>query len=82
MSWEVVCIKETQKDMKKLEEENPCLKISDLKINGNDLISLGYTGKEIGNILEKTLNKILKNELTNSKEDIINFLKKENNNEV
>ena len=69
-------------ELKKLEEENPCLKISDLKINGNDLISLGYTGKEIGNILEKTLNKILKNELTNSKEDIINFLKKENNNEV
>ncbi len=69
-------------ELRNLEKEKPCLKISDLKVDGNDLISLGYKGKEIGNILEKTLEKILKNELINSKDDIIRFLEKENKNEV
>lgn len=69
-------------ELKNLEKEKPCLKISDLKVDGNDLIKLGYTGKEIGNILEKLLDKILKNELINSKEDILKFLEKENENAV
>lgn len=69
-------------ELRNLEKEKPCLKISDLKIDGNDLISLGYKGKEIGNILEKILEKILKNELRNSKKDIIRFLEKENKNEI
>lgn len=29
-------------------EESPCLKVTDIAINGNDLIKLGYVGKEIG----------------------------------
>lgn len=58
--------------LKKVEEENACLKISDLKLNGNDLISLGYQGKEIGNTLEMLLDKVLKNEIKNSKEDLMN----------
>ncbi len=70
------------KELENLEKEKPCLKISDLKVDGNDLISLGYKGKEIGKILEKVLEKILKNELTNSKDYIIRFLEKENKNEV
>lgn len=69
-------------ELRNLEKEKPCLKISDLSVDGNDLISLGYKGKEIGSILEKILEKILKNELKNSKEDIKRFLEKENKNEV
>lgn len=63
-------------ELKKLEEENPCLKISDLKVDGNDLISLGYKGKEIGRTLDFLLEKVLKNELKNSKENLLNFLNK------
>ena len=63
-------------ELKKLEKENLCLKISDLSIDGNDLVSLGYKGKEIGETLEKILDKILKGELENSKEKILNYLNK------
>lgn len=63
-------------ELKKVEKENPCLKISDLKIDGNDLISLGYKGKEIGKTLKILLEKVLKNELTNSKEKLLDFLNK------
>lgn len=31
----------------------PCLKITDLKVNGDDLIKLGYEGKEIGDKLKE-----------------------------
>lgn len=62
--------------LRELEDENPCLEISDLKVNGNDLISLGFKGKEIGETLEKLLDKVIKNEIKNSKEDLLNFLNK------
>ncbi len=62
--------------LKELEEEKPCLKISDLAINGNDLVSLGYEGKEIGKALENALEKVIKNELKNNKEDLLTFLDK------
>ncbi len=68
--------------LKKVEEEDSCLKISDLAVNGNDLISLGYHGKEIGKTLELLLEKVLKNETENTREALMNFLTKENNNEV
>ncbi len=63
--------------LKKVEDEEACLKISDLKVNGNDLISLGYQGKEIGEALEKLLDKVIRNEVQNSKEDLIKFLAEE-----
>lgn len=62
--------------LKKVEENNACLKISDLKVNGNDLISLGYQGKEIGENLEKLLDKVLKNEIKNTKEDLLKSINK------
>ena len=70
-----VCDEYVEK-LKKLEKENLCLKISDLAVDGNDLISLGYKGKEIGETLEKILDKILKGDLKNSKEKILDFIKK------
>ena len=63
-------------ELKKLEEKNVCLSISDLSVNGNDLINLGFKGKEIGKTLEKILDKILKNDLENSKEKILEILRK------
>ena len=63
-------------ELKKLEKEKPCLKISDLKVDGNDLLLLGFNGKEIGETLEKLLDKVIKNEIKNSKEDLLDFLNK------
>ncbi len=63
--------------LKKVEEEEACLKLSDLAVNGNDLISLGYRGKEIGELLERLLDKVIRNEIENSKEALIKFLSEE-----
>lgn len=64
-------------ELKNLEKETPCLKISDLKIDGNDLIKLGFSGKEIGQKLEFLLNKVIKNEVENKKEKLIEILKRD-----
>ncbi len=63
------------KELEKLENETPCLKISDLRIDGNDLIKLGFSGKEIGEKLEFLLDKVIKNEVENQKEDLIKAVK-------
>ena len=58
-------------ELKSLENETPCLKISDLKIDGNDLIRLGFSGKEIGEKLEFLLDRVIKNEVENNREELI-----------
>lgn len=50
--------------------------LSELDIDGNDLISLGFNGKEIGILLNKILNAIYSDDLKNNKNDIISFANK------
>lgn len=53
-----------------------CLSIKDLAINGNDLISLGYTsGKEIGEKLKELFELVLENPALNNKESLIALIK-------
>lgn len=61
--------------LKKTEEENPCLKISDLAIDGNDLILLGFEGKEIGKALNFLLEKVIDSKVKNEKSELVKFLK-------
>lgn len=49
-------------------------KISDLAVNGNDLIALGYKGKEIGKNLNEILMLVVDDRLNNTKEDIVDYL--------
>ena len=46
-------------------------KISHLKINGNDLINMGYKGEEIGKILEHLRKTVIKNPKKNTKENLL-----------
>ncbi len=55
---------------KEIVEEN-CFTLSALKINGNDLISLGFKGKEIGNTLNLLLKEVIEETLANNKEALI-----------
>lgn len=50
-------------------------KISDLAVNGNDLISLGFSGREIGSKLSEILSNVVDGVLNNNKIDILNYLK-------
>jgi tRNA nucleotidyltransferase (CCA-adding enzyme) len=50
-----------------------CYRISDLKINGADLMALGIFGKAIKDTLEAALYKIAKGELKNEREELLRF---------
>ncbi|MBR3863821.1 MAG: CCA tRNA nucleotidyltransferase [Clostridia bacterium] len=54
---------------------NECCMLSQLKVNGNDLIELGFYGVEIKDKLEKVLNLIIEEKLLNEKSVIIEYLK-------
>lgn len=49
--------------------------LKELVINGNDLVNIGYVGPEIGKMLDKIMLDIYDKKVTNTKEDILNFLK-------
>jgi len=51
-------------------------KINELTINGNDLIELGFHGKEIGNKLESLLTNIYADNINNNREELLNLLGK------
>lgn len=65
-----------QKQLGEIEKENPCLKISDLDIDGEDLIRIGINGKEIRNTLDKLLNMVIDGKISNQKSELIEQAKK------
>ncbi len=70
--------KDTQTIINEILTEEECFSIKDLKINGNDLIEMGFKGKQIGvilnNVLEKVINETLKNDSAAIKEYIISSI--------
>lgn len=52
-------------------DSNPCLSLKDLNINGNDLIEMGYNGSEIGAELNKLLSMVIKNQISNDREQLL-----------
>lgn len=55
--------------------ENECFNLKDLAINGNDLIKLGYQqGKQIGEILNYLLEKVVDDSSLNNREDLIKLV--------
>ena len=62
---------------KKLKQFNENLiKRNELAVNGDDLISIGYKGKDIGKILDELYDMILQNELPNDHQILIEYAKK------
>jgi tRNA nucleotidyltransferase/poly(A) polymerase len=49
--------------------------IFDLKINGSDLINLGFEGKKIGQVQESILDEIYHDRFPNNREQIIKYIK-------
>lgn len=56
--------------------EKECFSVKDLKINGNDLISHGYKGKEIGERLNQCLDAVIDGKIKNEYDELIKFIKK------
>lgn len=55
-----------------------CTKISDLAVSGNDLVSMGICGKDIGKTLELLFEEVTKNPSKNNKEFLVNYVTKLN----
>ena len=51
--------------------EESCLKITDLAVNGHDLIRLGLTGRAIGGCLQFLLDQVLDEQVENQKEPLL-----------
>jgi len=56
-------------------EENACLTLKDLAIDGHDLMALGIRGKEIGQTLNALLAQVLDEELPNQRESLLQAVK-------
>ncbi len=55
-------------------DQDPCLSLSDLSINGNDLIELGFEGKIIGKALSYLFDAVLNGKVENTKEQLTSYL--------
>jgi tRNA nucleotidyltransferase (CCA-adding enzyme) len=62
--------------LKAVEQSGIPYKLSDLAVNGNDLLALGYKGAEIKATLASLQTRVLSGELQNKREYLIDYLKK------
>ncbi len=70
-SFNTDSIDELQSRIDKIIKDNCALKISDLAINGNDLISLGLKGKLIGQTLSYLLDQVIEDPTLNEKDKLL-----------
>ena len=57
--------------IRQLEEEDACLSLKDLAINGHDLMTIGFSGPAIGKTLNHLLSLVLDEQLPNEKEALL-----------
>ena len=69
-------IDELERIYKEIKENNEGISLKDLKVNGDDIKSLGFSGKKIGEILSFLLEHIIENPEDNEKEILIDLVKK------
>lgn len=66
--------KNTKKLYQRVQEimiKDECFSLKDLQIKGDDLFKIGFRGKEIGKVLDKLLEKVIKGEIDNSPQSLI-----------
>lgn len=64
----------SQEDALALLDDDTPFSISQLAISGNDLISLGYSGREIGKTLARLLDEVIKDPSLNTKDALLGIL--------
>ncbi|MBQ2729469.1 MAG: HD domain-containing protein [Clostridia bacterium] len=70
-------LEESSRLIKELQEEKACIKVSDLAVNGNDLIKLGIpAGRKVGETLSYLLSKVVSEKVTNDRDSLLALAKK------
>lgn len=54
--------------------ERQCFSVKDLAINGNDIKLLGFSGREIGFILESLVSAVIDSKVNNEKDELLNYV--------
>ena len=62
--------------LRELIAEDACFSLRQLAVNGHDLLTLGYRGKEIGQTLEQLLQAVVEERLPNDRDALLAALKK------
>jgi tRNA nucleotidyltransferase (CCA-adding enzyme) len=73
-SYELMNIEEIKNIVKQIKEDNECIKLADLSVNGYDLIELGLSGKEIGSTLNYLLELVMDDKINNNKEEMLELI--------
>lgn len=53
--------------------EAPCFSLRDLAVNGNDMLALGFRGREIGRMLQMCLDAVLDERVANDRAPLLRF---------
>lgn len=65
-----------EKQIDEIEQSGLCLKVSELEVNGKDIIALGFTGRDIGDTLDRLLQLVIEEKIENKKEALLCAAKK------
>ena len=60
--------------IEEITKEKEVLKVTDLKVDGNDLLKLGYEGKQIGNILKELLQLVVDEQIPNKRKKLLEYI--------
>lgn len=60
--------------LEEIRAENACLSLKDLAVNGHDLMALGYSGKQIGEALNRLLEAVLEEQVENERDALLSYL--------
>lgn len=64
-------LKERMDALDALLAEQPCFTLKDLAVNGDDLVAAGLRGKEVGDTLQRLLEKVMDGQLENTKDALL-----------
>ncbi|PKM63181.1 MAG: CCA tRNA nucleotidyltransferase [Firmicutes bacterium HGW-Firmicutes-21] len=67
--------KGTYERVRNVLESGECYSLGQLALNGADIVSLGFSGAEVGEVLKKLLDMVISGNIENKKEALVNAVK-------
>ncbi|MCM1545082.1 MAG: HD domain-containing protein, partial [Ruminococcus sp.] len=66
---------ELERLIDKVKAENQCFTVKSLALNGNDIMNLGYSGRQIGKALNTLVDAVVEEKVSNNKDGLIEYIK-------